>query len=149
MSSIPEPRDLIRNYPLGDSNEVKARIGGKVNAPWITNTCAIRLSEAFNKSGTKIPQNYAGLSVVSGKPTRNPATGKSNPPDWYAYRVAEFQKFAIAKYGQPTFKVRGTGSTTPPPQFAGKPGIICFVDCGWTDASGHLDLWDGMKVVNH
>lgn len=135
---IPSADALISNYPQGDAATVKRQIGGGVNADWITNTCAIRLSRSFNKAGAKIPGNVAYLNTVRG-----------GDGDRYAFRVKEFRKWLEARYGPPTLKAKGTRSAAAPESFRGKKGIICFVDCGWTDASGHLDLWDGEKCVNH
>jgi len=33
------------------------------------------------------------------------------------------------------------------PELRGKKGIIIFDVEGWSDATGHADLWDGMSVV--
>lgn len=30
--------------------------------------------------------------------------------------------------------------------FRGKQGVIVFADCGWSDASGHIDLFNGKEV---
>ena len=135
---IPDPNALISNYPFGEADAVKKQIGGGVNAPYITNTCAIRMSRAFNKSGAKVPGNVPYMLTVKG-----------GDGDRYALRVKEFRQWLEQKYGKPTLDERGTGTSSPPASFRGKPGIICFVDCGWSDASGHLDLWDGSKCVGH
>ena len=31
-------------------------------------------------------------------------------------------------------------------KFQGKKGVIVFEDCGWSDATGHVDLFDGSQV---
>lgn len=136
---IPDPSRLIANYPHGEADQVKRNIGGGVNASYITNTCAIRLSRAFNYSGAEVPKG-AGMLTVRGADKKN-----------YALRVAEFRKWLESRYGRPTLSAPGKRSheNDAPPSFQGRKGVICFVDCGWSDASGHLDLWDGQKCVGH
>ena len=34
-------------------------------------------------------------------------------------------------------------------QLIGKKGIIIFTDCNWTNASGHVDLFNGKEVEGH
>lgn len=139
--AIPNADALINNYPQGTSAEVKAKIGGKVNADWITNTCAIRLSRSMNYSGVAIPRGpgvkESGLHTVSGGDQKQ-----------YAYRVNEFNSWLRNKYGPPTLTYKGGPFSAPPTGLFGKKGIICFFDCGWSDAMGHLDLWNVDKVVN-
>lgn len=36
-----------------------------------------------------------------------------------------------------------------PKDFRGKKGSIIFTDCNWTDASGHIDLFNGKEVEGH
>jgi len=117
---------------MGSSEEVKRKIGGNVNASWITNTCVIRMSYAFNKSFSPIPNGWAGLTTVKG------GDGKR-----YAFRVAEFKPYLVGKYGKPDV----TGTTAA--EFSGKKGIIMFDVQGWSDATGHFDLWDGSQARNH
>jgi hypothetical protein len=128
---LPSFGSLWANYPLGSSEEVKRKIGGNVNASWITNTCVIRISYAFNKSMAPIPNGWAGLTTVKG------GDGKR-----YAFRVREFQPFLTGKYGAPD--VSGTTQEA----FNGKKGIIMFDVQGWSDATGHFDLWNGSHARN-
>lgn len=117
---------LWANYPLGSSEEVKRKIGGAINMAWVTNTCVIRVSYAFNKAGEAIPNGWPGLSTARG------GDGKR-----YAYRVSEFKPFLEKKYKAPD--VTGTSRGA----FDGHKGIIMFDVQGWSDATGHFDLWDG------
>jgi hypothetical protein len=133
---LPSFQALWKNYPgKQTADEVKKLIGGAVNATWITNTCAIRMSHAFNLSGAPIPGTVSYLNTVKG------GNGYR-----YAYRVAELKKYLEAKYGAPTFRIAGpqTGSREEPApgKFVGRQGIVVFTDCGWSDASGHFDLWN-------
>ncbi len=115
-------------YPHGEADEVKRLIGGNVNADWITNTCTIRISRALNYAGFAVPYGVAGLNTVRG------GDGKR-----YGYRVAEMRRYLRAVLGPPT--VTGTGAEVA--KFQGKKGIIMFDVRGWSDATGHFDLWDG------
>lgn len=135
MPSLPSYLKLSSNYPNGTPDQVKALIGGKINSPWLTNTCAVRLSCAFNYAGETHqipgPGNVYGLSVVSGNDTK-----------WYAYRVTEFAEYLRKRYGKPGVSVTGTLEEMQA-AIAGKSGVVRFVVEGWNDASGHLDLWHG------
>ncbi len=125
-------------YPKGSSDRVKALIGGKVDADWITNTCTIRISRCFNYSGFPIPK-FDGLNSVSGGDRLQ-----------YAYRVREFTRYLKAVYGKPqlTHRYADPSDGTIPPSFMGAQGVISFKVNGWADATGHFDLWDGQQCVH-
>ena len=135
MPMLPPFLSLLPGYPTDDQQSLKQSIGGKVNADWITNTCAIRISAALNGCGAPHlippPDNAHGLSVISG------ASGR-----WFAYRVTELSKYLRVVYGAPSRIVSGTPEEMMT-RLAGKSGIIQFDVSGWSDATGHLDLWDG------
>jgi len=121
---------LWENYsddPVSDN--VKAEIGGNVNAAWITNTCVIRTSQAMNAAGGTfaIPSNFAGLETVKGKDGRR-----------YAFRVVELAKYLLATYGRP--------QVTSSAGAIGHRGVILFDREGWSDANGHFDIWNGTSV---
>lgn len=65
--SLPSFTDLRINYPTTSSELVKATIGGAVNAAYITNTCVVRMSRAFNYLG--INNEAFNLSLPSWKYT--------------------------------------------------------------------------------
>jgi hypothetical protein len=137
MTTLPNFDVLRGNYPDGDPNTVKSNIGGKVDADWITNTCAIRLSRAFNYSGVHIPTKFDGLSVLSG------ADGM-----WYAYRMRELKKWIELTFGEPNIvKVEPANGHITRESFASTHGIVAF-DIRFDDASGHLDLWDGTRYIH-
>lgn len=138
---------LWDSYPHGEAEEVKAQIGGAVNAAWITNTCAIRLSHCFNAEGTfKIPAGYA---FTDAKSPPKLSTVKGGNGNRYAYRVAEVLKYLKEKLGPAQLKVKKNRGDGMPEVFKGKKGIIVFNDCGWSDATGHVDLWDGENIAHH
>lgn len=139
MANLTNFKTMWDEYPLGTSDEVKARVGGTVNADWITNTCVIRVCRSMNYAGCKIPGGQEGLY-----------TQKGSDGYRYAIRVKEFKAYLRKMYGPPqeTFSYEGEGGPVPP-SFLGKQGIICFDVNGWSDATGHFDLWDGERCINH
>lgn len=118
-----------------DSTKVKKLIGGRVDASWITNTCTIRLSRAFNYAGDPIEKGLAGLNAVSG------ADGK-----WYAFRVREMEKYLRTVYGAPQIEVTENDPKKLRAAVSGHRGVIQFNVLGWSDATGHMDIWDGSRV---
>jgi hypothetical protein len=118
-------------YPHGEASEVKKLIGGAVDAAWITNTCAIRVSRALNEAGFAIPRTVAGLNTVRGGDNKR-----------YAYRVAELRRYMRTVLGRPDI------TSSNPDDFIGKKGLIVFEVRGWSDATGHFDLWDGTQPAH-
>ena len=109
-------------------------IGGKVKINNFTNCCAVRLSYAFNKSGIKIP--YIQNETVSGEQKPNESK------EWYIFRVRVFKKYLDENYTKITTNKKSLED------FQGKTGVIVF-DVNWSDATGHVDLFDGTKVEGH
>ena len=135
--ALPDFRVLWLGYPRGTSTEVKARIGGKLNYDWITNTCTIRTSHAFNCGGELIPKGIEGLNTIA------------SPAGWnYAYRVAEFDRWLRRTHGAPDHVIEGEAGTLTPTALAKAQGIICFEVASWTDATGHFDMWNGVQTVH-
>ncbi len=65
MASLPDFKKLWDAYPTGAAPDVKTQIGGRVDADWVANTCAIRLSRALNYAGAPVP---LGLTRFGGHP---------------------------------------------------------------------------------
>jgi hypothetical protein len=117
-------------YP--DSAVVKKDIGGSVDAAYIKNTCAIRLSRGLNYSGTPVPGNFPGLKIQKG------GDGK-----YYALRVAEMRKWLPQVLGKPDFDhKKKSGEAFDKAKLSSMKGIIAF-DIQFSDATGHLDAWTG------
>lgn len=124
------PYSLLKaQFPARSLPEVKALIGGGVDAEYITNGCVIRVSRALNYAGAPIPAGVRGLMTVPG------GDGKR-----YALRVAEFRRYLRAAYGPPSRTAPGGAVAE---GFRGAQGIILFDVRGWSDATGHADLWNG------
>jgi hypothetical protein len=122
-------------YP--DSVAVKKDIGGSVDAAWIVNTCAIRMSRGLNNSSVPVPANFAGLLTLKG------GDGKR-----YALRVAEMRKWLPTVLGKPDFDLtKKAGDVFDKATLADLKGIIAF-DIHFSDATGHLDAWNG-SVFSH
>jgi hypothetical protein len=94
------------------------------------NTCASRMSVAFNKAGAPITK---ALASAAGAQTLGTADGSR-----IIFRVAELRKYLLKVLGTPTID-----SASPyDDAFRGRQGIIAF-SVNWQDATGHIALWDG------
>jgi Type VI secretion system (T6SS), amidase effector protein 4 len=115
------------NVPVAD---VGAKIGGRVKANIdsgvFQNACPIRMSYVLNYNGVPVPA--AGYSVVSG------ADGK-----WYIFRVHEMMTFLETTFG----KADKTADSPRPSDFSGLKGLIVIKGHGWSNARGHVTLWNG------
>lgn len=131
-------RAFVKNR---DARAFKQMVGGHVDdtrggQEWLTDTCTLRLSRAFNYSGSPIPNNPHGLRTVHGSDKLN-----------YAFAVQEFKQWVLTNFGKPDIKVAGPPVSRD--QFTGHRGLIIFdIKFGnnpgqtW-GARGHADLWDG------
>lgn len=120
------------NYPKPEG--VKQMVGGAVNAHWITNTCAIRLSRTLNYNGVPVPIHFPGLSTVKGGDGKN-----------YGFRVQELHRWLDHALGAPDCDTtKKTGVAFDKNSLSKFRGIIGF-DIRFSDATGHLDLWDGTR----
>jgi hypothetical protein len=127
--------------PGGSAEDAKRTIGGGVDVDWITNTCVIRMSRSFNASGNTIPDKDGdGLATVKGADGRN-----------YAMRVREFTKWLRKRYGAAdlVYDYPPPGGGDIPASFLGRQGVIVFEVEGWSDATGHVDLWNGARCRHH
>jgi hypothetical protein len=141
MASLPAYNVLWLAYPdyvyYPDPQNVKDLIGGDVNAAWITNTCAIRMSRGLNEVGIPVPSHFKGMVTVKG------GDGKR-----YAIRVREMRRWLEDTLGAPDFDVSKTaGASFDKSTAAGMSGIMAF-DIAFADATGHLDLWDGSTITS-
>jgi len=129
---------FIEIYGDGKITSVGEKIGGKVEEniklgitdpdSGFTNACAIRMSYALNYSGVTITRG--SWKTVSGADKK-----------WYIYRVQDLRTFLANSFGKPDEVKRSPN----PSDFAKRKGIIVFNVSGWSDASGHVSLWDGNK----
>jgi hypothetical protein len=93
------------------------------------NTCASRMSVAFNRA--EVPINK-GIAIVAGARTVSAADGSL-----IIYAVADFRKYLFKALGQPLID-----KTSPyDDAFLGRRGIIAF-SVNWKGATGHIALLD-------
>jgi hypothetical protein len=95
-------------------------------------TCARRLSAAFNAGGTPIDAATARAAAAQ---TLGTAGGSR-----IIFRVTEFRAYLIRLLGKPSIDNASPYDSA----FAGKRGIVAFI-VNWSDASGHIALWDGAR----
>lgn len=140
MAKLPSYRALWDAYPdyiFYTTPQVKKLIGGRVDASWITNSCALRLSRTLNYNSLELPRRHSKMNVVSGSDKK-----------WYAYRVREIRPWLIHNLGSPPFDLKKKeGESFDKKSIASKKGIIGF-DIRFDDATGHLDLWDGARFTS-
>jgi hypothetical protein len=109
---------------------VGGKIGGKVkeniDSGVFQNACPIRMSYVLNYAGVPIPAS--GYNVVSGQDKK-----------WYIYRVNEMMAFLEEKFGA----ADKSAKTPEPHDFAGLKGLIVVKGHGWSNALGHVTLWNG------
>jgi len=94
------------------------------------NTCASRVSVAFNRAGAPIDR---ALARSVGARTLGTADGSR-----IIFRVAELRKYLFQALGKPALD-----NTSPyDDAFRGHQGIIVF-SVNWPNATGHVALWNG------
>lgn len=135
----PHYSQMSKYYPKGSASQVKRLIGGYVDRDSIRNTCVVRVSRALNYTDHPIPRNFTGLTTLRGGDNKR-----------YAVRVKEFKKYLSATYGQPDLTHENSYlSNLIPLSFKGKKGIILFEVDSWSNATGHITLWDGSRCINN
>ncbi len=136
MAGLRNFKEMWDAYPNpgGTAAAAKATIGGGVDQAWIRNTCVVRVSRSLNAAGYPIPDDSRdGLATVAG------GDGMQ-----YALRVHEFRAYLERTYGAPqrshTYPSADGGPV--PDAFVGARGIVVFDVDSWSDATGHVDLWN-------
>lgn len=80
--------------------------------------------------------NYCGVPIPGGSKYAT-VTGKDKKR--YMYRVNDMIDFLHAAFGRADLSV----DSPVPGKFTGKQGIIIFSGHGWSNATGHVTLWNG------
>ena len=142
---LPKWNRLKTNYPVVEAGRVFKRIGGKVELNYrigvFRNACATRVSKALNGAGVGHQIPYIKELGASGKLESQVSSGKYNK--WYIFRVKVLVKYLKSKYGNPEqLKYLNYKKL-----LQGRKGIIVFKVSGWSDATGHADLWDGKRCL--
>ncbi|XOF35179.1 MAG: type VI secretion system amidase effector protein Tae4 [Candidatus Electrothrix sp. YB6] len=152
---LPKWEALITHFPNKPAKDVFTEIGGKVQLNYeigvFTNACATRISQALNFSGEDHLIPYYTTTDKAGKKTTQVSSGEKSSVQqdgnrtkkWYIFRVRVLLQYLEGKYGAP--------ETVSPAEYKenlkGRKGIIVFEVSGWSDATGHADLWDGEQCV--
>jgi len=128
---------------------------------WLTNSCAVRTTIGLGAAG--LEPGVIGRSKWIGtkfKIDSNDMPVRTRERKRYLIRVAEVEPFLRATFGPPVIRA-GAGELTNKVDEQGNAvwrdnaaifgyaGIIHYSDCGWTDATGHFDVWDGTQIRNH
>ena len=104
-----------------------------INAPGfgpLGNTCASRMSVAFNKAGAPIDP---ATTSAAGAKTMGAGDGSR-----IIFQVSGFRSYLLKTLGKPTLD-----NTTPyDDAFRGKSGIVAF-SVNWQGATGHIALYNG------
>ena len=95
------------------------------------NTCAVRMSRAFNYGAMPISAKLVASLRL------HPLVGADKRP--YLFRVSEMRTYIAHALGVASRTVTRNFNTA----FTGKRGIVAFEVRGWSDASGHVALWNG------
>ncbi|MBX3415007.1 MAG: type VI secretion system amidase effector protein Tae4 [Pirellulales bacterium] len=111
---------------IGGKVGVNVELGVKDPQAGFTNACAIRMSYCLNNSGK--PVSRGAWATVSGADKK-----------WYIYRVKDLVAYLTHNFGKPDQVTKNPKSA----DFAGQKGILAFQVSGWSDATGHVTLWDG------
>ena len=140
-------QSLQTNYPRTEKPPLDVIADAYGAGHWLLkskdpNTCAIRLSRAFNYGGAAIKAK-AGVVMEKG-------------PDGnrYIYRAAEFVEYLRAEYGKPDVTQAGKTAADLTAAISGKPGVLFFrltKENGKGKAVhlsgyGHADVWDGAAI---
>lgn len=139
---------LFLAYPRGTVSDVLEMIG-QPSQTWIKNTCAIRVTYAMNFS--RVPEFLVRRNAIASTSRGrieyiSHGRSRSGPPapeHAYIFRVTELANYMLQKYGKPQVWAKKTDN--PRAAVHGKKGVILFVVSGWSDATGHFDLWTGQE----
>jgi hypothetical protein len=129
---------LKKNYPVESREALFRALGGGWPAlipdpeRKYQNTCAIRMSVALKRSGVAIPGAYAEMKQGDGTPI--------------VIKVKTMQKLVASLYGEPWGMSKPPGIPLKASDIPNKTGIIVY-HAGWSDATGHFDLWTGRGFV--
>lgn len=145
MEKLPSSSVLKGNYPALSAPLAFKQKGGKVELNYdigvFENACTTLDSKVLNESGGlhKIP--FFKALGSNGKLEAQVSSGKNK--NWYIFRVKILIKHLSESYGSP--------ETFTPSEYTqkikGQKGIIIYEVNGWSNATGHADLWNGSSCV--
>lgn len=85
------------------------------------------MSYVLNKCGVNVPSGKK-YAVVSGADKKQ-----------YMYRVNDMIEYLEEVFGKPDITINSPKNS----DFTGAKGIIVFSGSGWSNARGHVTLWNG------
>lgn len=140
------PWDILQTkFPAKSAEEVFQEIGGRVFYNYqigvFKNACSIRVSVALNESGKEHELPFFRAEWPQGRMQAQVSSGANRK--WYIFRVRMLIKYLTEKYGKPEEHLPSEYLQ----KIAGRKGIIIFEVRGWSDATGHADLWDGSACL--
>lgn len=148
MRRIPRYSTLLANYPnprTKSTHDLLDEVGGPIREKFsdATNTCAIRMSMALNKSGVPI-HSCAGVFMMKGQtPPSPPNLHPKKSPSWYVVRAKEMRIYLDRVFGRGRLVYDGSKKLKPSFPHRHTQGIIAFDWMGpWAgfQAGGHVDL---------
>lgn len=116
--------------PIASDANAGKTLGG--NIADFRNCCCIRLTHALRKAGHAfvVPNIYFTKFDY-----------KDKVGNGYIIKCDTMEKYLQTYITEPVSVTAKTAQ--------GKKGIIYFKNCGWDDASGHFDLWNGSRAAYH
>ena len=145
MKTLPKWELLIQHFPNKPAGDVFTEIGGKVKLNYdigvFSNACATRISKALNYSGEEHKIPFYKTKDSNGNDVVQVSSGGKKY--WYIYRVKVISQYLGEVYGPPKMIPNDSYRD----HLRGKRGIIVFEVSGWSDATGHADLWNGNQAV--
>ena len=106
-----------------DGGSIKDELGGNLTS--LTNFCCVRMSHALTQAGHPI--------TIASDFVDDAGNG-------YIIRVKTMKQYLRDTLGQPTLVSKSSAK--------GMKGIILF-NISFSDATGHVDLWDGSSCAFH
>lgn len=139
---MPHFDKLWEKYPRGSLEDVKKKIGGNVNADWVNNTCAIRLSYALNRIGYNI--THDGNETISGYMSDDE---RKQNKKWHYYRFEKIEEYIKKHVGDFGEKIELASRSQIAQTIKDKKGILFFHIPGNKEYTGHAALWNGKNFA--
>lgn len=148
--------DLWDAYPKNKTaEEAYAIAGGDIQQAYLdnpidyANACAVRMSIACNLGGMII---HSGDSIDTGYRLKGKILDYETLPgrNYYAYylRVIDMINFLEKRLGAPSTRLKLLQARKADTHtFRGRKGVMIY-KIAWSDASGHVALWDGNNFAN-
>ena len=124
------------------------------------NTCAFKLSYALNYGGMPL-NNYMSRQQITSRPIafQNALILGDKANNNYFMRVKEIRQFLQLKsvwgnadepYNPKIMKTKQENIDFYNNEFSkfDKSGVVAMIISGWSDAGGHITLWDGANELN-